>query len=254
MIDTHSHIYLSEFDEDREDVIERAKSAGVEKVLLPNVDKDTIEAMHRLEVAHQGYCYSMMGLHPTSVKADYLQVLAEIKAYIDKREYIAIGEIGIDLYWDKTFRQEQMDAFEQQIKWAKAKQVPIVIHCRDAFPEVFEVLDGQLDESLVGVFHSFSGGAEEARRILAYDNFMMGINGVVTFKNTNLREVLRSVPFDKLVLETDAPYLAPVPKRGRRNEPAYLEKVAETLAMVYGISMEEVKQQTSKNARQLFDI
>ncbi|MCT4587928.1 MAG: TatD family hydrolase [Carboxylicivirga sp.] len=252
MIDTHSHIYLSEFDEDRNDVIERAKNTGIEAVLLPNVDGETIEAMHQLESANQGFCHAMMGVHPTSVKADYQEALKEVKEYLDKRSYIAVGEIGIDLYWDKTFRQEQMQAFEQQIVWAKELKIPIVIHCRDAFREVFEVVDKQMDDNLKGVFHSFGGGIEEAKRVLNYQTFMLGINGVVTFKNTNLRETLKEVPLNKLVLETDAPYLAPVPKRGRRNEPAYLGRIAETIALAHNVSVDEVKKQTTANAKQLF--
>ncbi len=252
MIDTHSHIYLSDFDSDRKEVIERARDIGVESILLPNVDGETVDAMHQLEADYSGYCHAMMGVHPTSIKSDYLQALQQVRQYIDARKYIAIGEIGIDLYWDKTYKAEQMDAFEQQIIWAKEKNLPIVIHCRDAFPEVFEVVEKQLDDKLFGVFHSFSGDEPEAKRILEYKNFMLGINGVVTFKNTNLRDVLKEVPLDKLVLETDAPYLAPVPKRGKRNEPAYLERVAETIAGVYSVNVDEVKQQTTSNAKQLF--
>ncbi|MBR8534288.1 TatD family hydrolase [Carboxylicivirga sediminis] len=252
MIDTHSHIYLSDFDDDREEVVERARAAGVEKILLPNVDIETIEAMHQLEARSEGYCLAMMGIHPTSIGADYKQLLKQARSFIDTRDYVAIGEIGIDLYWDKTYKVEQMDAFEQQIIWAKEKGLPIVIHCRDAFSEVFEVVEKQLDESLFGVFHSFSGYEVEAARILEYKNFMLGINGVVTFKNTKLREVLKGVPLSKVVLETDAPYLAPVPKRGKRNEPAYLERIVETIAGVYNVNVDEVKQQTTSNAKKLF--
>ncbi|WP_439183977.1 TatD family hydrolase [Carboxylicivirga taeanensis] len=254
MIDTHSHIYLPEFDSDREEVVKRAKAKGVESILLPNVDVETIEAMHQLEATYGNYCYAMMGIHPTAIDENYQEALALARNYIDQRTYIAIGEIGIDLYWDKTFRKEQMEAFEQQIKWAKEKQVPIVIHCRDAFPEVFEVLDAQADEQLTGVFHSFGGGHEEAKRILAYERFMVGINGVVTFKNTNLRDVIKVLPLERLVLETDAPYLAPVPMRGRRNEPAYLDKVAATIASVFDMEVSQVVQQTTANAKQLFHI
>jgi len=252
VIDTHSHIYLSEFDEDRDAVIERAQRIGVEKILLPNVDGETIAPMHQLERKFTGFCHSMMGIHPTSITADYESKLQEVKKHLDSRGYIAVGEIGIDLYWDKTFRNEQMEAFERQIIWAKEKKIPIVIHSRDAFAEVFEVVEKQLDDNLSGVFHSFTGGIEEAERVLAYKNFMLGINGVVTFKNTHLREVIKSLPLNKLVLETDAPYLAPVPKRGRRNEPAYIERVAETIARVHSVSIDVVKEQTSENAKALF--
>ncbi|WP_430810833.1 MULTISPECIES: TatD family hydrolase [unclassified Carboxylicivirga] len=252
MIDTHTHIYLPEFDVDRDDVIRRAKEAGVETLLLPNVDETTIAAMHELETCSAGYCQSMMGLHPTSVKANYEAVLQIIKKHLDTRPYVAVGEVGVDLYWDKTYRNEQTQAFEQQIIWAKQKNLPLVIHCRDAFDEVFEVVDKHADEHLRGVFHSFGGGDAEAQRIMDYGNFMLGINGVVTFKNTNLREVLAKVPMDYLVLETDAPYLAPVPKRGRRNEPSYLGKIAETIASVNNCSTEDVINQTTVNAQRLF--
>ncbi|WP_289053081.1 TatD family hydrolase [Carboxylicivirga marina] len=252
MIDTHSHIYLSDFDEDRSEVINRAKALGLEKILLPNVDEETFDAMHQLEEQNDGFCYAMMGIHPTSIKSNYQELLAQAKQHINERPYIAIGEIGIDLYWDKTFRAEQMKAFEEQILWAKELNLPIVIHCRDAFPEVFEVLEKQLDDKLMGVFHSFTGDEEQAKRILSYNAFMIGINGVVTFKNTHLREVVKEIPLNKLVLETDAPYLAPVPKRGRRNEPAYIERVAETIAMVHNVGIDEVKQQTTINAKSLF--
>lgn len=254
MIDTHSHIYSSEFDEDRLAVIERAKQIGVSKILLPNVDADTIEIMHQLESKHPGYCFAMMGVHPTSINADYQKALDLVERHLNNRDYIAIGEIGIDLYWDKTYIKEQMKAFEQQIIWAKERRLPIVIHCRDAFPEVFEVVEKQMDENLKGVFHSFTGTEHDAKRILSYKNFMLGINGVVTFKNTHLREVVEQIPLSKLVLETDAPYLAPVPKRGKRNEPAYIEKVADTIACVHQKSLKEVKEQTTINAMALFGL
>jgi len=254
VIDTHSHIYLSEFDEDRSEVIERARKAGIEKILLPNVNGETIEAMHNLENEYPQFCYAMMGLHPTSVKENYIELLDEVDNHLSKRDYIAIGEVGIDLYWDQTFRKEQMLVFEQQIIWAKERNLPVVIHCRDAFPEVFEVVERNLDAKLKGVFHSFTGNDVEAERILSYQNFMLGINGVVSFKNTHLRELITAVPLNKLVLETDAPYLAPVPHRGKRNEPAYLQKVAETIAVTQNVSIDEVKIQTSYNAKCLFGL
>jgi len=226
--------------------------AGLEKILLPNVDGDTIEAMHHVEQDYPQFCYAMMGLHPTSVKQDYQEALNLVKLHLNKRNYIAVGEIGIDLYWDKTFLKEQEQVFEQQIIWAKDRQLPVVIHCRDAFKEVFDVVEKHLDKQLKGVFHSFTGGDEEAERILSYRNFMIGINGVVTFKNTHLRNVITQVPLEKIILETDAPYLAPVPMRGRRNEPAYIEKVAETIASVQNKCIEEVKEQTTSNAKRLF--
>lgn len=254
MIDTHSHIYLEQFDGDRQAVVANAKAQGLEKILMPNVDVSTIAQMHEVEKQYPDFCLSMMGIHPTSIKADYQQELEVAKSHLQKRNYLAIGEVGVDLYWDKTFKNEQMLAFEEQITWAKELKIPVVIHCRDAFPEVFEVVEKQLDDQLRGVFHSFTGTEAEAQRIVGYENFMLGINGVITFKNTHLREALINVPIDKVVLETDAPYLAPVPHRGKRNEPAYIAKVAETLAMVYGVDKGRIIAQTSENASHLFNL
>ncbi len=254
LIDTHSHIYTEEFDEDRSEVVKAALSAGVKRVLLPNVDASSIERMHNTESEFPDVCMAMMGVHPTSIKEDYQKELDIVKHWLDKRSYIAIGEIGVDLYWDKTFKSEQMEAFEQQIIWAKELDLPIVIHCRDAFPEVFEVVEKQLDDKLRGVFHSFTGNEAEAKRIEEYGSFLMGINGVVTFKNTHLREALKDVSLNKLVMETDAPYLAPVPYRGKRNEPAYMQKVAQTLSEVFSMPTEHIIAQTSENASHMFNI
>jgi len=254
VIDTHSHIYLSEFDQDLNVVLERAMAAGVSQVLMPNVDGETIERMHLVEDRYPDYCKSMMGIHPTSIKENYKKHLAIIEKWFHHRSYIAVGEIGMDLYWDKTFVKEQKEVFETQLIWAKEKNLPVVIHCREAFKETFEVLERQLDEKLYGVFHSFTGQAEDAARIMEFGNFHLGINGVVTFKNTTLREVLQNVPLEKIVLETDAPYLAPVPKRGKRNEPAYLCNIAQQIAGVYGLTQNEIDQITTNNARKLFKI
>jgi len=187
----------------------------------------------------------MMGLHPTSVKADFKEQMRSIEKQLGLRKYIGIGEVGIDLYWDKTFRNQQMEVFSQHLQWAKELNLPVVIHCRDAFPEVFEVVESQLDENLRGVFHSFTGGINDVETIMGYGSFLMGINGVVTFKNTTLREVLMHSTLDHIVLETDAPYLAPVPYRGKRNEPAYLTQIATQLGEVFKVSEEEVCQRTS---------
>ncbi|WP_244825585.1 TatD family hydrolase [Carboxylicivirga linearis] len=254
MIDTHSHIYTEEFDEDRSAVVKNALDSGVRKILLPNVDASSIERLHQTEKEFPDVCIAMMGVHPTSVKEDYQAELDIVKQWLDNRPYIAVGEIGIDLYWDKAFRKEQMEVFEQQIIWAKEKDLPIVIHCREAFPEVFEVVEKQLDDKLRGVFHSFTGSADDAIRIEEYGSFLMGINGVVTFKNTHLREALKDVSINKLVLETDAPYLAPVPYRGKRNEPSYIQKVAGTLSEVYEKPIDYIIAQTSENASRLFTI
>ena len=254
MIDTHSHIYLPEFDNDLDTVIDNARSVGVEKILLPNVDGETIDRMLKVEQQYPNICHAMMGLHPTSVKADYREQMSRVERQLGLRKYIGIGEVGIDLYWDKTYRTEQMEVFSQHLQWAKEMDLPVVIHCRDAFPEVFEVLESQLDDSLRGIFHSFTGGISEVETIMGYGSFLMGINGVVTFKNTTLREVLMHTTLDYLVLETDAPYLAPVPHRGKRNEPAYLAKIATQLAEVYKVSQAEVGKRTSANAKKMFDL
>lgn len=254
MIDTHSHIYLSEFDDDLDSVIDNARSVGVEKILLPNVDGETIERMLKVEQQYPDLCHAMMGLHPTSVKADYQEQMSRVEKQLGLRKYIGIGEVGIDLYWDKTFRTQQMEVFSQQLQWAKEMNLPVVIHCREAFPEVFEVVESQLDGNLRGIFHSFTGGVNEVEKIMEYGSFLMGINGVVTFKNTTLREVLTNTTLDYVVLETDAPYLAPVPYRGKRNEPAYLAKMATQLAEVFKVSEEEVCKRTSANAKKMFDL
>ncbi len=254
MIDTHSHIYLKEFDEDRETVLRVARESGVKHILMPNVDASTIERMHGLELKDPAFLKAMMGVHPTSVKEDYKKELEIVKQNLELRSYIAVGEIGIDLYWDRTYIKEQIEVFEQQIIWAKELGLPVVIHCRDAFAEVFAVVEKQLDSKLKGVFHSFTGSVDEAKRIVDYGSFVMGINGVVTFKNTNLREVLKKVSLEKIVLETDAPYLAPVPYRGHRNEPAYICNIVETLAEVYHLPEEHIIAQTSENASGIFNI
>lgn len=254
MIDTHSHIYLSEFDDDLDSVIDNARSVGVEKILLPNVDGETIERMLKVEQQYPDLCHAMMGLHPTSVKADYQEQMSRVEKQLGLRKYIGIGEVGIDLYWDKMFRTQQMEVFSQQLQWAKEMNLPVVIHCREAFPEVFEVVESQLDGNLRGIFHSFTGGVNEVEKIMEYGSFLMGINGVVTFKNTTLREVLTNTTLDYVVLETDAPYLAPVPYRGKRNEPAYLAKMATQLAEVFKVSEEEVCKRTSANAKKMFDL
>lgn len=253
-IDTHSHLYSEQFNDDRTDMIRRAFAVGVEKICLPNIDLDSIAGMHALETEFPGQCHAMMGLHPCSVGVDWEVVLATMRKHIDQRDYVAIGEIGVDLYWDKTFRQEQLDAFRMQIRWAKEKGWPIVIHARESFPEIFSVVDEENDERLRGIFHCFTGTAEDAAKIESYGGFLLGIGGVVTYKKSDLPEVLRSVPMERLVLETDAPYLPPVPFRGKRNESAYLVHTAEKVAEIYGVSLSEVRDVTTANARQLFGI
>ncbi len=254
IIDTHSHIYVEDFDSDIEDVVERAKKMGVEKILLPNVDLESIDSMLKLSDRFSDICIPMMGLHPTSVDHTFKDQLKVMYTYLQKQKFCAVGEIGIDLYWDKTFLKEQINAFVTQLQWAKEFNLPIVIHAREAFSEIFEVLDNTDLSNITGVFHSFSGGVEEATKIMAYGGFKMGINGVVTFKNSKLDEVLTHVPIENIVLETDAPYLTPVPYRGKRNEPSYLEYVIQKLVQVYKMSEDEICRITTSNAQVLFNL
>ncbi len=214
-IDTHTHLYSEQFNEDRTDMIQRAINAGVDRMYLPNIDLNSIDGMHDLEKQFPANCFAMMGLHPCSVDQNWESVLDEMKKHIDQRKYAAIGEIGMDLYWDKTFLEEQKSAFRLQLEWAKELGWPIVIHARDSFPEIFEIMDEAYDERLSGIFHCFTGGKEEIAHILKYDNFSFGIGGVVTYKKSELPEVLPLIPLNKLVLETDAPYLPPTPFRGK---------------------------------------
>jgi len=253
-IDTHTHLYSEQFSEDRTAMIQRAIDAGVELLCLPNIDLQSIEGMHALEVEFPNNCFSMMGLHPCSVNADWEQTLAVLRAHIDQRDYIAIGEIGVDLYWDKTFRSEQLEAFRHQVRWAKEKGWPIVIHARDSFPEIFEVIDQENDERLRGIFHCFTGTTEDAKRIDNYGGFLVGIGGVVTYKKSDLPEVLKTISPDRIVLETDAPYLPPTPFRGKRNESAYLLHTAEKVAEIYGLPLSELQKITTANAIKLFGL
>ena len=253
-IDTHSHLYSSQFDEDRDAAIQRALTAGVTKLLLPNVDLRSIEGMFALERNYPGVCFPMLGLHPCSVDLDWEKTLAELKKYLNQRVFIAIGEIGIDLYWDKTFLKEQEQAFITQINWAKELQIPIVIHARDSFPEIYAILDEHNDDRLKGVFHCFSGNENDVQKILGYGGFSFGIGGVVTYKKSTLPEAIQHIPLEKLVLETDAPYLAPTPFRGKRNESAYLPYIASKISDIFEISEQEIGRITTQNAQNLFSI
>jgi TatD DNase family protein len=253
LIDTHSHIYSEEFDQDIDLVIERAKEEKVEKILLPNIDSESIPRMHKLVEKYPDTCIAMMGLHPTSVKENYKNELATCKEWLKKGKYCAIGEIGIDLYWDKTFLKEQQDAFATQIEWALEYDLPIVIHARDSFNEIFEVLEKYQNKGLKGVFHSFTGNVEQAQKAIDL-GFYIGVNGIVTFKNAGLDKTIGKLALKQLVVETDSPYLAPVPKRGKRNESAYVKHVANKLAEIFDVDLEEVANVTSKNAKNLFKI
>lgn len=254
-IDTHSHIYLKEdFGEDQALVVERLKEAGVEHVFLPNIDSSTINEMHELEAAEPGRFHALMGLHPTSVKENYKEELDVVARSFESRDYCGVGEVGIDLYWDKTFVKEQTEAFEMQVDLAITKSLPIVIHCREAFPEIVASLRKFEKTKLRGIFHSFSGTAVDIQVISSLGDFWLGINGVVTFKKSVLPEVLANVSLERLVLETDSPYLTPVPHRGKRNESAYIKYVAQKIAEIKGVSADEVAAQTSDNARKIFGI
>ncbi|MDR1717088.1 MAG: TatD family hydrolase [Prevotella sp.] len=254
IIDTHSHIYSEEFDNDIEEVILRAKQVGVESILLPNVDVDSIVRLHSIADRYTDYCIPMMGLHPTSIGEDWLFQLEIIKQQFSKRSYIAIGEIGLDLYWDRTYEKEQRQAFEEQLRWSIEYDLPVAIHSRDAILECVECIKNVGPEKLRGVFHSFGGSENELTEILGLENFLLGINGVVTFKNSTLSAVLKQTDLSKIIVETDSPYLAPVPYRGRRNESSYTIKVAEKLAEIFGLSLNEVGEMTTENAIKLFGL
>lgn len=250
MIDTHSHIYGPEFDDDRAEVLQRARLAGVDKVLLPNINEESITRMLQVAKEYPDMCYPMMGLHPEDVKEDWAQVLDRMEMQLDGM--IAVGEVGLDFYWDTTFRKEQIEAFERQICWAVERNLPLVIHMRKAEQELLEVMERHKSDGLRGVFHCFGGSKETASRMLKHEGFVLGIGGVVTFKNSRLAETLRHVPLDRIVLETDAPYLAPVPYRGKRNEPSYVAHVARFLSDIYNVSEEEVNDVTNLAVKRVF--
>lgn len=250
-VDTHSHIYSEEFSSDRDEVIARGLMSGVDKVILPNIDSSTIKPMLDLAGSNPDLFIPLLGLHPTSVKDDFRKELEIMEYWMNKRKFAGIGEIGIDLYWDKTYINEQLEAFRIQIGWAKKARIPIVIHLRDSFQEVIEIIEQEKDESLRGVFHSFGGTTEQAAQIVDL-GFMIGIGGVVTFKNSGLDSVVQQIKIQHILLETDCPWLAPVPHRGKRNESAYLAIVAAKVASLHQISVEEVGRVTSQNAKQLF--
>lgn len=253
-IDTHTHLYVKEFDEDLDATVQKAINAGVEKLLLPNIDVESIDRLHNLEKKYPNNCIGMMGLHPGSVGENWESDLEIVRTNLFSRKYIAVGEIGMDLYWDKTFIEAQKEAFRMQVNWAKELEIPIAIHARDAFDEIFEIVDELNDDKLSGVFHCFTGSLDQANHILTYGGFKMGIGGVLTYKNAKLDEVLCDVALDHLILETDSPYLTPVPHRGKRNESSYLLHVAEKLADVHGVTLKEIEDRTTKNAIELFNL
>lgn len=251
-IDTHTHLYSSDFDSDRAFVIQRAIDAGVNRFFIPAIDNSHHNSMFALEKNYQNM-FLMMGLHPTSVKENYQEELAIVKNYLAQRAFYAVGEIGIDLFWDKTFLKAQQEAFKTQIGWAKQYQLPIAIHCRDAFDEIFEILEDEKSDNLHGIFHCFTGTLGQAEKAISY-NMKLGIGGVVTFKNGKIDQFINQIPLSEIVLETDAPYLAPTPNRGKRNESSFLTLVAQKLATIYDISIAEIAKITTQNSKDVFGI
>lgn len=251
LIDTHAHLYLEQFDEDRDEMLQRAKQQGVGKFYLPNIDSSSVERMLSMEAQYPGECFAMMGLHPCSVKEDYKKELSIVEKWLDERPFAAVGEIGTDLYWDKAYIEEQKTVFQIQAGWAKALKLPIVIHCRDSIDLTIELVQQAQDGRLKGIFHCFGGTLEQAKAIIDL-GFYLGIGGVLTYKKSGLDTVLQQIPMEHLVLETDSPYLAPVPFRGKRNESAYIRHIAEKLAEVKSTSVEEVERGTTENAGKIF--
>ncbi|MGR5324696.1 TatD family hydrolase [Vibrio sp. DNB22_17_1] len=251
MIDTHAHIYASEFDNDRDDVVKRALEQGINKILLPNIDLESIEPMLKTEAVYPEVCHSMMGLHPCYVDGNVEHTLEIIRGWFDKHSFIAVGEIGIDLYWDKTFRAEQEMAFVTQLNWAKEMDLPVVIHTRDSIEETLTLLRQEQDGRLRGVFHCFGGSIEEAQAINEL-GFHLGLGGVSTFKNGGMDKIIPHLDMNWAILETDCPYLAPVPHRGKRNEPAYTSLVAARVAELTNSTVEEIDRITTQNATALF--
>lgn len=251
-IDTHAHLYHQRFDNDRREMVQRALDAGVERLYLPNIDEGSIDSMQSMVNEWPGVCYQMMGLHPCSVETESGPLLQRMHDLLRSGGYCAVGEIGIDLYWDRSLLKEQQEAFRTQVQWAKELALPIVIHCRDSFEEVFQIVLDENSEQLSGVFHCFTGTAAQAEQVIGLGDFYLGIGGVVTFKNGGLAEQMPSIGLEHCVLETDSPFLAPVPHRGKRNESAYVALVAEKLAELMNTSVEEVGKITSMNANKLF--
>lgn len=251
--DTHTHLYSEEFAEDRAAMISRALAAGVSRFFVPAIDSSYVEGMYDLENDYPAHVFLMCGLHPTYVKDNYKQELHLVEQQLEQRKFVAIGEIGIDLYWDKTTLKAQQEAFSHQIVLAKKYKLPIVIHCRDAFDEVFEVLEQHKGDDLFGIFHCFTGDFEQAQRAIAL-NMKLGIGGVVTFKNGKIDQFLSQIDIQHIVLETDSPYLAPVPFRGKRNESAYIVNIAQKIADLYGISPQEVARITTANSKEVFKV
>lgn len=253
LTDTHTHLYSDAFDEDRNEMIQRALDANISRFFIPAIDSGHTEAMFALERDFPDAVFLMMGLHPSSVKENYEKELAHVEEMLAGRQFYAVGEIGIDLYWDKTFLKQQQDAFRRQIKLAKQYKLPVVIHCRESFDEIFEILEEEKGDDLFGIFHCFTGTKEQAQKAISY-NMKLGIGGVVTFKNGKIDRFLNEIDLKHIVLETDAPYLSPVPFRGKRNESGHLTRVLDKLVDIYGLSPEEIAKVTTMNSKQVFGV
>ncbi|MBZ9629927.1 TatD family hydrolase [Salegentibacter sp. LM13S] len=253
LTDTHIHLYSEDYEKDRDELIENAFQQNIERFFLPAIDSETTEAMYDLEAHYPENVFLMMGLHPTHVQENFEEELEHVEEQFEKRRFYAVGEIGIDLHWDKSTLEIQQEAFRRQIQLAKKYKLPIVIHCRKAFDEVFDVLEEEKSEDLFGIFHCFTGTLEQAKRALSY-NLKLGVGGVVTFKNGKIDKFLNEIPLKEILLETDGPYLSPSPFRGKRNEPEYLLKVAEKLAEIYEKPLAEVAEITTQNSKDIFGI
>jgi TatD DNase family protein len=254
LVDTHTHLYLDAFDDVRNEVIERAIENGVNKLMLPNIDSSTYTPMMEVCMQYPNNCFPMIGLHPTSVKDNWEEEIEFVRKKIEAEKFVGIGETGIDLYWDTSFLEAQKLAFTEHIKLAKENSLPLIIHARDSFDEIFSIIDEYNDDSLFGIFHCFGGSYLEAQRIIDYGGFKLGIGGVLTFRKSGLDKIVSNIDISHIVLETDSPFLAPVPFRGKRNESAYLIHIAEKLAELYDISIEEVNKRTTENALRIFSV
>ena len=250
-IDTHAHIYLEHFEKDIENILQSAKSSMISSIFLPNIDGSSIEAMLKLETCHPDQCHAMMGLHPCSVKEDFEQELNILENWLGQRKFAGIGETGTDLYWDKTYQKQQVEALQVQISWAREYNLPIILHSRDSLDLSIQVIESNHFSGISGIFHCFTGNLDQAKRIIDL-GFYLGVGGVVTFKNSGLGALLENIPLDNIVLETDSPYLAPVPFRGKRNEPSYIPIIANKLAEIYKVRVEEIAKTTTENARKIF--
>jgi len=251
LIDSHCHLFLPEFNTDRDEVIQRGIKSKVEKFVLPNVDSSTITDLLDLVFSYPSYCFPLLGLHPSSVEEDYNSDLEKLKTYLERNKFYGIGEIGLDFYWDRTFEKEQILAFRTQLEWAAELNLPAIIHIRESFDETFEVIEELGRNELTGIFHCFTGTLEQAKRAIDL-GFYLGLGGILTFKNAGLDKVVREIPLEHLVLETDSPYLAPAPRRGKRNEPAFLPYIANKLAEIKDLDVHKIAEQTSLNAARIF--